>query len=212
MGAQPVYLSDRDLQAAIRDKTLICDPSPDTFDPTSIDLHLGPIDEAKIWDIAAYREHEESAGRDRPELRVAKYKLGSFSKYLASPPSHSEGYDHLVCRRGNDIIVRTHGFLLWPTREVVGTPIKDARFIAFVDGKSTKARAGIVVHLTAPTIHAAWAGNILLEIANFGPFDLVLQEGDVIAQVTVARVSSPPIRTLGTPSVTHGQTGADGKP
>ncbi len=207
-----VYLSDRDLQTAIRDKTLIFEPPPDKIDPTSIDLHLGPIEEAKIWDIESYQDHEQSAGRDRAELRVGRYNLAVFSKYLMVPPNHSEGCEHPVCRRGNEILVRTGGFLLWPSLEVVGTPRENAKFIAFVDGKSTKARAGIVVHLTAPTIHATWDGNVVLEIANFGPFDLVLQAGDVIAQITVARVTSAPIRTLGTPSITHGQTGADGKP
>jgi dCTP deaminase len=207
-----MYLSDRDLQAAIASKALIFEPAPDRIDPTSIDLHLGPLAEAKIWDIESFAEHEASAGRARPELRVGRYKLVSFSRYLMDPPPHREGGDDLVCRRGNEVIVRTGGFLLWPTREVVGTPLDNAQFIAFVDGKSTKARAGIVVHLTAPTIHAAWAGNITLEIANFGPFDLVLQEGDVIAQITVAKVTSPPSRTLGSNSITHGQTGADGMP
>ena len=67
--------------------------------------------------------------------------------------------------------------------------------ICFVDGKSTKARTGILVHFTAPTIHAGWHGNIVLEIANLGPFTFVLQEDVVVAQVTVATISSIPERT-----------------
>ncbi len=62
-------------------------------------------------------------------------------------------------------------------------------------GKSTKARTGILVHFTAPTIHAGWHGNIVLEIANLGPFTFVLQEDDVIAQLTVATISSIPEKT-----------------
>ena len=58
--------------------------------------------------------------------------------------------------------------------------------ICFVDGKSTRARAGIVVHLTAPTIHTSWVGKVTLEFVNLGPFDLVLQEDDVIAQLPTA--------------------------
>jgi dCTP deaminase len=59
-----------------------------------------------------------------------------------------------------------------------------AQLICFTDGKSTRARTGILVHLTAPTIHAAWrAWPITLEIVNVGRFDLALEEDDVIARL-----------------------------
>ena len=51
------------------------------------------------------------------------------------------------------------------------------------------------MHLTAPTIHAGWKGNVVLEIVNLGPFTFVLQEDDVIAQLTVATISSSPQQT-----------------
>ena len=108
------------------------------------------------------------------------------------------------------VIVRTGGFLLWQTKERVGTPENGADLICFVDGKSTRARAGIVVHLTAPTIHSSWAGKITLEIVNLGPFDLVLQEDDVIAQLTVAKVTSPPLRTMAGSSQTFQQSSVGG--
>ncbi len=69
------------------------------------------------------------------------------------------------------------------------------QYICFIDGKSTRARTGILVHLTAPTIHAGWKGNVVLEIVNLGPFTFVLQEDDVIAQLTVATISSSPQQT-----------------
>ena len=50
--------------------------------------------------------------------------------------------------------------------------------------------------MTAPTIHSTWIGNITLEIANLGPFTFVLLENDVIAQLTVATISSPPAETM----------------
>jgi dCTP deaminase len=75
---------------------------------------------------------------------------------------------------------------------VVGTPVKNPGLICFVNAKSTRARTGILVHFTAPTIHAGWKGKITLEIANLGPFHVVLEENDVVAQLTVATVSSPP--------------------
>jgi hypothetical protein len=58
----------------------------------------------------------------------------------------------------------------------VGTPAVNPALICFVDGKSTRSRTGILVHLTAPTIHAGWSGKITLEIANVGPFHSAGQE------------------------------------
>jgi dCTP deaminase len=85
---------------------------------------------------------------------------------------------------------------------------KRGQLVCFIKGKSTRARSGILVHLTAPTIHAAWgAWPITLEIANIGRFNLVLQEDDKIAQITVATLSSIPERSAAEAgSVTRGQT------
>src|SRR5215212_5574430 len=99
------------------------------------------------------------------------------SQFLVDPPNYnSHDPKQLVYKNGSEIFVRTGGFLLWQTKEKVGTPPVDPWFICFVDGKSTRARAGLLVHLTAPTIQAGWSGNVTLEIANLGPFYLLLQE------------------------------------
>ena len=99
------------------------------------------------------------------------------------------------------------------TREWVETPKQNPSLICFVEGKSTRARTGIVVHLTAPIIHSGWGGQITLEIANFGPFHFVLHENDVIAQLAVAMISSPPdISLKRTRSATEGQIDVGGRP
>lgn len=201
-----MYLSDKDIRAALDAKKLIIDPEPDNIDATSVDLHLDNIGTAKIWDIDKYSQSERESGRKGQELRIGKYDLLKFStKYLTEPPQFEEDVPKYVSRRDTQVIVKTGGFLLWQTREIVGTPAENAEFICFVDGKSTRARAGIVVHLTAPTIHASWNGKITLEIANLGPFDIVLQEDDVIAQLTISKISSPPERGMKTTSTTFGQ-------
>ena len=205
-----MYLSDRDLKQAIDEGQLIFEPYPQQIDPTSIDLHLDQVSEAKIWNTAELIAHHSLTGNQRPEVRIGTYTYGDFSRrFLSTPPDFNNQSGELVQKRGNQIIVRTGGFLLWQTREVVGTPT-EAQFICFVDGKSTRARAGIMVHLTAPTIHSTWKGKITLEIANLGPFDLVLQEGDVIAQLTVAKITSSPAKNMIQTSQTFSQGGVDG--
>jgi len=208
-----MYLSDRDLAWAIETGKLIVDPRPEKIDASSIDLHLDSVGEAKIWDVEEYVRHTSNAGMG-PEIRIGTYTYTGFSgDYLVPPKEYdSKNTNQRVFRRGKQIIVKPLGFLLWQTREVVGTPPENADLICFVDGKSTRARAGIVVHLTAPTIHTSWKGKITLEICNFGPFDLVLEEGDAIAQIIVAKVtSSPQMGICKTNSNTYDQNAVTGK-
>jgi dCTP deaminase len=209
-----MYLSDRDIRWAVDKGTLIIRPQS-KVDPTSIDLHLDRVEEAQIWNTAKFIERNLTVGVDEPEVHLGSFHYGRFSgEYLTSPPEYRHGdKTDKVCKRGNQVLVRPGGFLLWQTKEEVGTPLENAQYICFVDGKSTRARAGIVVHLTAPTIHAGWCGKIVLEIASLGPLTFVLQEDDVIAQLTVATISSIPQQTqfeagsstLGQISLTGGQ-------
>jgi dCTP deaminase len=50
-----------------------------------------------------------------------------------------------------------------------------------------------VVHLTAPTIHSGFEGNITLEMINFSPFYLRLIPGKTrICQLIVERLETEP--------------------
>jgi deoxycytidine triphosphate deaminase len=214
-----MYLSDRDIQWAIERKTLIVNVpegvAPAKVDPSSIDLRLDHISEAKIWDIAAYTNHVAVSGDDEPVLHVGaqKYKIGSLTKFLVSPPERNpRDKNQKVYQSGGEVYIRPGGFLLWQTKEEVGTPKEDPRYICFVDGKSTRARTGLVVHMTAPNVHAGWRGNITLEIANLGPFTFGLREDDVIAQLVVAMISSSPAKSHNdVGSTTVGQEHVGGK-
>jgi dCTP deaminase len=208
-----MYLSDRDLVWAIKNGQLLVvgGPTPPLIGPTSIDLHLDSADQAKVWDIPKFCAQNKKLGMGHvPELRIGAFEYQEFAgEFQRQPKDEKEANNEdLVFRRGGQIIVKPGGFLLWQTKERVGTPEEGAQLICFVDGKSTRARTGIVVHMTAPTIHAAWgAWNITLEIANHGPFHFVLEEDDVIAQITVATISSIPDKTMKqTDSITAGQT------
>ena len=211
-----MFLSDRDLEWAIAQGHLIVSggTAPIEIGPTSIDLHLDKVEEAKVWDIAKFRHRNASLGHGNfPELVIGSFDYKSVAAEFQKSPKKvrrsEDAGDELVFIRGdNEVIVRPGGFVLWQTKERVGTPEEGAQLIGFVDGKSTKARTGLLVHMTAPTIHAAWgAWPVTLEIANLGPFHFVLKEDDAIAQLTVATISSVPAKNMKqTGSVTSGQT------
>ncbi|HEY2589514.1 MAG TPA: hypothetical protein VGI81_27455 [Tepidisphaeraceae bacterium] len=204
-----MYLSDRDLRWAIECGKLIVDPKPDKIDSTSIDLHLDSIDQAKVWDIGAFQRDKAIDGHEPMELRIGRFEYSKFAPKYLKPPTDNK--DDLVFRRGNQIVIKPQGFLLWQTKERVGTPEEGANLICFIDGKSTRARTSLLVHLTAPTIHASWSGKVTLEIANLGPFHFVLEDGDVIAQITVAMITSIPAENMKRAgSVTYRQTEVTG--
>jgi dCTP deaminase len=188
-----MYLSDRDLKFAVETGQLIVDPAPIEFDTTSIDLHLDNVNEAKVWNVEEFKRRQANSGNDA-WLRVGKYKFRTFSQEFYQSVPEDSSLSNSVYRNGDRVILRPGGFLLWQTRESVGTPEIDPRLICFINGKSSSARSGLLVHMTAPTIHAGWWGQITLEIANLGPFDLCLAEGDAISQIVVATISSPPTK------------------
>lgn len=69
--------------------------------------------------------------------------------------------------------------------------------VANVQGKSSLARAGLAVHLTAPHIHPAWSGQITLELYNHGPWELEFVPGeDLICQVVFYRAKKPVPRRI----------------
>jgi dCTP deaminase len=203
-----MFLSDRDLEFALKTGQLIVVPPPAEFDTTCIDLHLDKVEQAKVWDVSAFLRTQQESGNPS-YLGVGQYNWKVFAeKYTQSLREDSQ---QSVYRDGRRVIIKPHGFFLWQTLEVVGTPEVDPRLICFLDGRSSIARTGLLVHMTAPTIHAGWWGQITLEIANLGPFDIALSENDSIAQIVVAAISSPPKKRKNARGINQGQANVLGQ-
>src|SRR4051812_14953344 len=92
---------------------------------------------------------------------------------------------------GSGYVFRSHTFLLGWTIEKIWLPQR-SRLAARVEGKSSLARLGLGVHITAPTIHAGFDGQIRLEIVNHGPLPITVKPGMRICQLIFEA-------TLGTP-------------
>ena len=108
------------------------------------------------------------------------------------------------------IVLQPHCFILSNTREEVGNTDPGCCLAARVEGRSSLARLGLQIHMTAPTVHAGWLGNLALEIFNAGPFPLRLSPGTAICQLIIEEVKSPPTGSMeGTQF--QGQDSARGK-
>ncbi|CAN5192038.1 dCTP deaminase [soil metagenome] len=90
-------------------------------------------------------------------------------------------------------------FILGNTREYIHLPRERKSewgtkplLAARVEGKSSFARVGILVHFTAPTIHCGFEGTITLEIICLGNYSVLLKPGMQICQLLVEEVSGDP--------------------
>ena len=140
------------------------DPPPDDtrIGPVSIDLRLG--------------------------RKFATFKgLPNHFPHVSITPSLFKSRD-LWCHEEKDsFVIKPGAFVLGQTLERVTMP-RD--LMGLVEGRSSWARAGISVHLTAPKIDPGFTGNIALELANMGRIPVYLNaETDEAAQLILLRVT-----------------------
>jgi dCTP deaminase len=168
-----LILSYRDLLAAWKKKRLRFDPdiSESQIGLSSIDLRLGHVF-TKLKDVPGIVV-QPARGFDPTDLVEIE------------DTSRGAGF-----ASGGPIFRLPPGeFRLAFTLEAVTLPPDLA---AGVQGKSSLARAGLAVHITAPHIHPAFPGHVTLELYNHGPWTLEFVPGeDRICQLILYRVTTP---------------------
>jgi dCTP deaminase len=90
--------------------------------------------------------------------------------------------------------LKPNQLVLARTVETVDFPILDKEicYSARVEGRSSLARCGILVHFTAPTIHSGFSGSITLEIINLGPQSFLLTQNMFVCQLIIEEVRGRP--------------------
>jgi dCTP deaminase len=172
-----LILTDREIQAALQCGQIVINPTPaiDAYSSTSLDLTLSKS--LRVW------KTEKVKGVERIISPATEgYVFSDFAKEYSDlrELSEEEGYT-----------LKRHDFVLGWTEEVITLPTF-ARLAARVEGKSSLARLGIGIHVTAPTIHAGFNGPIQLEIYNHGLLAVRLVPSMRVCQLIFEQ-------TLGTP-------------
>jgi dCTP deaminase len=181
-----MILSDREIRAALARNALKITPQPEAeaWSSTAVDLRLAK-------ELVLLRK-PNVAGVPTP----------------VSPADPNYRFDELINGYGDKIQIPADGyvfksgsFLLGWTVEKIQLP-HQSRLAARVEGKSSLARLGVGVHVTAPTIHAGFgykkADNeypgtpLQLEMWNCGPLDVKLVEGMPICQLIFEMVDGTP--------------------
>jgi dCTP deaminase len=86
---------------------------------------------------------------------------------------------------GHFIDIPVQQLILGYTNEVVWLP---QHLGGRVEGKSSIARIGLFVHISAPTVHPGFHNQIMLEFYNVGPLPIRVRPGDPICQLILERV------------------------
>jgi dCTP deaminase len=197
-----VILSNSSIIEALNDGRLKIEPRPSDpspqgsskYDTTAVNLTLGPSLRVPVEGLAvavtpglgdvaatiAQLYDARTIGPDGFDLPIGRLVLGITFEWIELPLSNELPPD-----------VALKGCLS-----------------ARVEGKSSLARYGLLVHFTAPTIHAGFAGPITLEMMNLGAAPIRLHEGMQICQLIVEQVHGDPIPS---PSRFQGQTDPSGR-
>ncbi len=69
-----------------------------------------------------------------------------------------------------------------------------ADLVGWLDGRSSLARLGLMVHVTAHRIDPGWSGCIVLEFYNSGKLPLALRPGMPIGALSFEPLSGPAAR------------------
>ena len=177
-----MILSGDEIRQSIEQGIIIIEPRPQDFQysSTSLDLRLGK--DFFRWDNDKINGVPLS-GMDNTVDPSRMQQFSTLSRLFMIPAAvDSEG-----CQ-----IIRPGDFVLGITHERVELPLESA-IAARVEGRSTLARMGLAVHLTAPTIQAGWSGKITLEMVNLGPWPIKLRPYELLAcQLIFERVGELP--------------------
>jgi dCTP deaminase len=183
-----MVLCDESIKKALASGDLEIDPAPadDQYQTSSVDIFLG--DSFRIWDPGKFRVKGV-----RVELNLADQTFQDTANAFAIPaPREADNSVILPPFSANPQV------LLCLTRKRIHLK-KQAALAARVEGRSSLARIGIVVHLTAPIIHAGFNGKITLEVVNHGPFYIKFIPNQTrICQFIIEMLDTPATGSLNT--------------
>src|SRR2546423_9049816 len=99
--------------------------------------------------------------------------------------------------------------LFWGSRwrRLLYQSCRGGTLAARIEGKSSFARCGLLIHFTAPTVHAGWDGPLALEMINLGAAGICLFSEMAVCQLILETVMGDPESN---PSQFQGQTAPTG--
>lgn len=167
-------LSDGDIEQRLLDGNINITPAPgeDAIAGISVDLRLDH--RFRVFSNNSVTHLDLSGDRDQLERDIDR---------IMSKEIEIAAEDALFIHPGE--------LILGATLESVSIPDD---LVGWLDGRSSLARLGLMVHVTAGRIDPGWEGQIVLEFYNNGKLPLALRPGMVICAMSFETLSSPATR------------------
>jgi dCTP deaminase len=163
-------LSDKDIEESLRKGQIAISPEPDSsmISGVSVDIRLG--NEFRVFQDHTAPYIDLSGPKD--EMQKAMNAVMSEEIYIPD---------------GEAFFLHPGELALAVTYESVTLP---DNIVGWLDGRSSLARLGLMVHVTAHRIDPGWSGQIVLEFYNSGKLPLALRPKMKIAALNFETMSS----------------------
>lgn len=167
-------LCDRDIEAYLDSGKLKVTPRPpvERINGATVDVRLGNQFRVFLGHTAAYID----LSGPKEEVSAALEKVMS---------------DEINLTEDEPFFLHPGELALAVTLESVSIPDD---IVGWLDGRSSLARLGLMVHVTAHRIDPGWQGKIVLEFYNSGKLPLALRPGMVIGALSFEPLSGPAAR------------------
>jgi dCTP deaminase len=164
-------LSDQDIIAALNSGKINIDPRPDdsVISGVSVDLKLGNS-------FRVFKDH----ARAYVDVSASREEINSTLEAIMS--------EEIVVDEGESFFLHPGELALAVTHESITIPDDH---VGWLDGRSSLARLGLMVHVTAHRIDPGWSGAIVLECFNSGKLPLALKPQMTIGAINFETLSSP---------------------
>ncbi|MCO6552426.1 MAG: dCTP deaminase [Gilliamella sp.] len=167
-------LCDRDIEAYLKNGKLKITPQPATgcINGATVDVRLGN-------QFRTFREHTTPY----IDLSGPKEEVSAVLERVMS--------EEMVLPEGDAFYLHPGELALAVTLESVTIPDD---LVGWLDGRSSLARLGLMVHVTAHRIDPGWQGQIVLEFYNSGKIPLALRPGMTIGALSFETLTGPAAR------------------
>ncbi len=167
-------LCDRDIEAWMDDGRLVISPRPpqERISGATVDVRLGN-------QFRVFQGHNAAF----IDLSGPKDEVTAALDLVMS--------DEIVLPEGGAFYLHPAELALAVTLESITLP---DNLLGWLDGRSSLARLGLMVHVTAHRIDPGWQGRIVLEFYNSGKLPLALRPGMLIGALSFEPLSGPAAR------------------
>jgi dCTP deaminase len=174
-----LILTDRKIRNALKRGIIAITPQPaaDAYSSTTVDLTLAAV-------LRVFRNDQPKGLKQTIDPSDPGFKaidlINAITDRVDIDPR--EGYP----------LLRNVLILGWSAETI---HLKDdSQIAARVEGKSSLARVGLAIHVTAPIIHTGFKAPIQLEMINHGPMPICLRAGMRICQLIFEETLGKPDR------------------